>query len=308
MAALPPDIIVDVFAKLPAKPLCPFKCLSKSFRALITNPRFVKIHQTETQQGQTLVLVNMVKSFVRNSLLRIDLDSKIITEDQLDFPIKESSFDCLRICCSRNGLLCLSLRDETATETLFIYNCSTREFKRIPNDYEPFTNRDTPLVSLGYAQSIDEFKVLGFSDSHRNAKEVVGVHVFSLRNNTWKTFETDFKSSHHCSRATNLNGTVHFGFCKLNSDSMKDSDFILSVLDEKFVLIDPKDGKKYEDFMIDGFQENVRKYHMEVYAESLISPNSRTNFLISEGLGIIGVAGEFRHLVGGRQVQVLAYA
>ena len=39
---------------------------------------------------------------------------------------------------------------------------------------------------------------------------------------------------------------------------MKDSDFILSVLDEKFVLIDPKDGEKYEDFMIDGFQENVR--------------------------------------------------
>ena len=65
---------------------------------------------------------------------------------------------------------------------------------------------------------------------------------------------------------------------------MKDSDFILSFLDEKFVLIDPKDGKKYEDLMIDGFQENVRKYHVEVYAESLISPNSRTNFLISEGL------------------------
>ena len=66
--------------------------------------------------------------------------------------------------------------------------------------------------------------------------------------------------------------------------SMKDNDFILSVLDEKFVLIDPKDGKKYEDFMIDGFQENVRKYHVEVYAESLISPNSITNFLISEGM------------------------
>lgn len=54
--------------------------------------------------------------------------------------------------------------------------------------------------------------------------------------------------------------------------STKGSDFILSVLDEKFVLIDPKDGKKYEDFMIDGFRENVRKYYAEVYAESLISP------------------------------------
>ena len=120
MAALPLDIIVDVLSKLPTQSLCWFKCLSKLFRALITNPQFVKIHQTKNQQRRTLVLVDVVKSLGRNSLLRIDLDSKIITEDQLDFPIKESSFDCLRICCSCNGLLCLSLRDETATET-FLY-------------------------------------------------------------------------------------------------------------------------------------------------------------------------------------------
>ncbi|KAK9184030.1 hypothetical protein WN943_024375 [Citrus x changshan-huyou] len=41
-----------------------------------------------------------------------------------------------------------------------------------------------------------------------------------LKEILWNTFETDFKFFHHCSRATNLNGTVHFGFCKLNSDYM----------------------------------------------------------------------------------------
>ncbi|KAL9463449.1 hypothetical protein AB3S75_001287 [Citrus x aurantiifolia] len=41
-----------------------------------------------------------------------------------------------------------------------------------------------------------------------------------LKEILWNTFETDFKFFHHCSRATNLSGTVHFGFCKLNSDYM----------------------------------------------------------------------------------------
>ncbi|KAK9200598.1 hypothetical protein WN944_015796 [Citrus x changshan-huyou] len=64
----------------------------------------------------------------------------------------------------------------------------------------------------------------------------------------------------------------------------KDSDLFLSVLDEKFVLFNPKDGS-YEDFVIDGLQEDLEDCNLVVYAEaadSLISPNSRANFQ-SEG-------------------------
>lgn len=64
--------------------------------------------------------------------------------------------------------------------------------------------------------------------------------------------------------------------------SLKDSDFILSVLDGKFVLFDPSDGT-IKDFVIKGFQENLKDFSMQVYAENLISPNSKTNFL-SEGM------------------------
>lgn len=48
-------------------------------------------------------------------------------------------------------------------------NCSTREIKRMPN-YEPFNKSKALVVGLGYAQSIDDFKVLGVSSSYKDFK------------------------------------------------------------------------------------------------------------------------------------------
>lgn len=40
---------------------------------------------------------------------------------------------------------------------------------------------------------------------------------------------------------------------------------ILSILDGKFVLLDPKAGT-YKDFVVDGFKHDERDYNFEVYA------------------------------------------
>lgn len=49
-------------------------------------------------------------------------------------------------------------------------------------------------------------------------------------------------------------------------------------------LICPKQFVLFFFLMIDGFQENVRKDCVELFVESMISPNGRTNFLVSEGM------------------------
>lgn len=61
----------------------------------------------------------------------------------------------------------------------------------MPN-YEPFNKSKALVVGLGYAQSIDDFKVLGVSNFYIDRAFKIGLHVFSLRNNTWKIFETNF--------------------------------------------------------------------------------------------------------------------
>ncbi|KAK9205627.1 hypothetical protein WN943_015895 [Citrus x changshan-huyou] len=334
MEGLPQDIIVDIFSKMPAKSLCRFKCLSKAFMALITSPWFVKLHKNQNQQRQTVMVDDLI---VRNSLLCLDIDRGITTVDQLHFPIENCCNDCAWILGSCNGLLWLLIYDDTARSSHVIYNYTTREFKRIP-PYKPFDERYTSLYALGYAQSIDDFKVFGVSDPYDEV-EVTSVHVFSLRNNTWKTFEiNNFVEFRADLWAIHLNRTIHFGFCKLNFDDpfmiaafdlvedkfkflalphlfgydaiysysvrsigdclclipvttkwekefwimkeygvkeswtrislansilhlqplcpFKDSDLFLSVLGEKFVLFNPKDGS-YEDFVIDGLQEDL---------------------------------------------------
>ncbi|KAK9200597.1 hypothetical protein WN944_015795 [Citrus x changshan-huyou] len=95
---------------MPAKSLCRFKCLSKSFMALLTNPRFIKLHQTQNQQRQSLVASG------EKGLHWVDLDTKITAVDPLDFPIKKHSDDSVSIYGSCNGLLCLSIENESATK------------------------------------------------------------------------------------------------------------------------------------------------------------------------------------------------
>lgn len=63
MAALPLDIIVDVFAKLHANSVCRLKCLAKSFLAFITNPRFVRLHQTQNHNRDKSLLVRITMLF-----------------------------------------------------------------------------------------------------------------------------------------------------------------------------------------------------------------------------------------------------
>ncbi|KAH9782806.1 F-box/kelch-repeat protein [Citrus sinensis] len=188
MEGLPQDIIVDIFSKLPPNSLCRFKCLSKGFMALITNPWFVKLHQTQNQQRQTVVVD---KCIVRDSLICFDIDRGIKTVDRLDFPIQKCPINSAWINGSCNGMVWLSTYDGTARSPVdFIYNCSTREFKRIPY-YQPFDERYSLLDALGYAQSIDDFKVFG-----------VSFHPF---------YEVeDFRED--------PNGSIHFGFCKLDFD------------------------------------------------------------------------------------------
>lgn len=44
LVSLPEDIIFDVLARLPVKMLCQLRCVSKTWRALISDPAFIAAH------------------------------------------------------------------------------------------------------------------------------------------------------------------------------------------------------------------------------------------------------------------------
>ncbi|KAL6634254.1 hypothetical protein ACP70R_026925 [Stipagrostis hirtigluma subsp. patula] len=55
-ATLPDDIIFDVLSRLPVKPLCRFRCVSKAWRALISDPAFAAAQSSRGAAAAPLVV------------------------------------------------------------------------------------------------------------------------------------------------------------------------------------------------------------------------------------------------------------
>ncbi|KAI8561469.1 hypothetical protein RHMOL_Rhmol04G0342200 [Rhododendron molle] len=50
---LPHEVVYDILSRLPVKPLCRFKSVSKSWLALITDPHFIKSHLHQSMKSNT---------------------------------------------------------------------------------------------------------------------------------------------------------------------------------------------------------------------------------------------------------------
>ncbi|TXG64926.1 hypothetical protein EZV62_011920 [Acer yangbiense] len=83
---------------------------------------------------------------------------------------------------SSNGLFCTLMLDPP-DRGFFIYNPSTREYKKIPYIE---SEKESTLHGFGYAESIDDYKFVKVFIK-RNI-----IQIFSLRNNSWKTIKCDF--------------------------------------------------------------------------------------------------------------------
>ncbi|KAK3193302.1 hypothetical protein Dsin_024612 [Dipteronia sinensis] len=194
----PSDLIVDVVSYLPVKSLCRFKCVSKSWLALITHPQFVKLHHARTQRQIFLLAIDA-------SLYHVDFQTSLLQQEpslslpssssyrkvvpiKHDLPFKEEhDRRNFRLCSwvseSSNGLFCTLMLDPPDRE-FFIYNPSNREYKKIP--YIESEKEFPTLHGFGYAESIDDYKFVKVLIK-RNI-----IQIFSLRNNSWKTIKCDF--------------------------------------------------------------------------------------------------------------------
>ncbi|KAI9161736.1 hypothetical protein LWI28_020256 [Acer negundo] len=100
---------------------------------------------------------------------------------------------------SCNGLLCI--RDVIALKGFLLYNPSTKECKTIPDVVQD------EMIGFGYAESIDDYKILQIPD-----KLVGVVKVYSLRKDSWINIPSDFDFGFfgYNSMAVYTNGAIHF--------------------------------------------------------------------------------------------------
>ncbi|KAI9200458.1 hypothetical protein LWI28_008285 [Acer negundo] len=144
-----------------------------------------------------------VKSLCRFSFLNTKSYEKLKVHPLKLDVLKENPDEYWNGIFGSNGLFCLRDKDDD-NEAFFIYNLFTRESKKV--FYPIHIDHWPPLVGFGYAESIDDYKFVKVMST-----EIL--HIFSLKNNSWKTIEIDFPIANWIGTSRKgiaLNGAIHW--------------------------------------------------------------------------------------------------
>ncbi|XP_062009182.1 F-box/kelch-repeat protein At3g06240-like [Rosa rugosa] len=197
------EIIVEILARLPVKSLIRFRCVSKAWRAFISDPYFVRKHLSHSDTKNSFNLNLLLSTYLATSihyraLLKIEEDGTVASSE-LQYPIQVPNAFTSRILEKRlvgsyNGLICLSFYGDTA-DTFMLWNPCTGESKLLPKP-TAFDTSYGVFYGFGYDSAADDCKIVRGNCRSRNGggigdgpQETI-IEVFALKTGCWRTLET----------------------------------------------------------------------------------------------------------------------
>ncbi|CAK9141468.1 unnamed protein product [Ilex paraguariensis] len=222
---IPHEIVVKILSRLPVKSLLQLRCVSKLWRSLISSPQFAKTHLDVSSKNKDYAKHRLIfiSACYRYCLKTCSLQSMLyepsVTAIDVECPISEYS---LVGCC--NGLVCIAVN----YESIFLWNPSTRESKKLTDYGVTLKNIDSIALGFGYDESSDDYKVVGIFvdwcnwDSYENE-----VQVYSLRTDTWKRIEQFPGGTSVDFRGKLASGALHWAW----GSDMQSTDWVIVSLD-----------------------------------------------------------------------------
>ncbi|KQK04704.1 F-box protein At2g23160 [Brachypodium distachyon] len=207
-ASLTEDLIVEILSRVPVKPLCRFKCVSKAWENLISHPE----HRKKLPQ----TLAGFLYTSLSGLLPALAFTNASPQEER--YPIFPSNFSFLpefqdiRImdCC--NGLLLCRLWESTDDFHYVLCNPATEKFTTVP----PSGNADNLYAArLGFdpAVSSSRFHVFELVEYEEDDPVITGVRVYSSETREWVHKEVEWSDDalleSRLSRTVFLNGSLH---------------------------------------------------------------------------------------------------
>ncbi|XP_010026698.2 F-box/kelch-repeat protein At3g06240 [Eucalyptus grandis] len=174
------DILIEILSRLPVKSLVRFKCVSKRWRSLISEPHFAKLHL------QRLILENITPSqkIIKSNPLQT-IDYEALDNDEVNNHVVVESHDLGKdepwgLAGSCNGLVSLAVNDG-----FLVYNPTTKESRKLPGS--DLVAEHEFFHGFGYSSTTDDYKVVhgAFSKANDGSKECV-LEIFSLRSGSWR--------------------------------------------------------------------------------------------------------------------------
>ncbi|XP_060198590.1 F-box/kelch-repeat protein At3g23880-like isoform X1 [Lycium barbarum] len=212
---LPTELITEILLRLPVKSLLKFRCVSKSWLALISSPQFVNTHLSicannkDNTHQRLIVTVNRHKYNLKDISVSSLLYDSVTEALDLDYPTR-NTHKCISIVGSINGLICLSVGEAN----FFIWNPLVRKFKELSDCRDAFCFGYPCIYGFGYDERHDDYKVVvGLANKRYDRSFLVKVKMYSLTSDSWTSIE-DFRSDWFAIRsAMFVNGKLHWTIC-----------------------------------------------------------------------------------------------
>ncbi|KAH6834531.1 hypothetical protein C2S53_004113 [Perilla frutescens var. hirtella] len=198
-------IIEEILSRLPVKSLLRFKCVSKSWRHLISSKRFVKKHLKISTRNTSLAKYRVLLASDGATLSQCSLLSLFNKPDikALEFNFK-TEFDHINSislvgCC--NGLVSILLN----REDFILWNPSTRISKKLPRADDNMLFSDTACYGICHDESSGDYKI--FWSASFDYESVC--KLYSLKSNSWKKTNV-LDLSLCCERGKLASGKLHW--------------------------------------------------------------------------------------------------
>ncbi|KAH0663703.1 hypothetical protein KY290_029654 [Solanum tuberosum] len=189
------EIIIGILSRQSVKSLLRFKCVSKSWNTLISEPYFIKKHlntHAKNQNSQKLLITQVPHGKYSNGFnlysSSLSSSSKLVEDiRRLDYPSSRKPIDGRVYCCC-DGLFFIGFwiywnDEEVEPSILLLWNPSTRESIILPSHVE-IPPQEEYVYGLGYDATSDDYKILRI---HTHDK--VPDEILALKSGSWRQIE-----------------------------------------------------------------------------------------------------------------------
>ncbi|XP_047339662.1 F-box protein CPR1-like [Impatiens glandulifera] len=181
MVQLPDEILEVILCRLPVKDLLRFRCVSKSWLALISSPYFIKLHLNRTVQTKSNLSLFFMRDYYNHFQMNFDSD-RFLQPVEIDYFKTRYPNTEISICGSCDGLLCM--RTETINNNhVFLWNPSTKKSIQLPSTSDRLNMGWD--YRLGYDNINNDYKVVNLTCFKVGKIIDYEINVYSLKSNSW---------------------------------------------------------------------------------------------------------------------------
>ncbi|XP_071902557.1 F-box/kelch-repeat protein At3g23880-like [Coffea arabica] len=216
---IPQELIIDILLRLPARSVGKFRCVSKPWRSLLSDPLFIKAHLTlHHHQPQKYILISSSPPIEKSTLSTLTFTPTGSADHDgvlKRLTLLENQLTDADIVGSCNGLVLVSefkikhpfRRLSNLDFMYYLINPTTMELVELPAN--PLAPVALPIGgAFGYDRSSDDYKVVTLSNCERITNDV-HLDVFSLRSGTWRRIDV-LRYRLHFLSGVFLNGAIHW--------------------------------------------------------------------------------------------------